>query len=653
MSTSKNRMPFCQSLFNYKRRESSQALIGNTPMGGSHPIRIQSMTNTNTMDTQATVEQSIRMIQSGAQYVRITAQGPKEAENLKYIKEDLLAKGYNTPIVADIHFNPKAAEIAAQYVDKVRINPGNFVDKRAVFETLTYTDKEYDQELQRIRDRFIPLLQICKSHGTALRIGTNHGSLSDRIMSRYGDTPQGMVESTMEFLRICRDENFNDVVISIKASNSGIMVKTVRLLIEEMQSEKMKYPLHLGVTEAGEGEDGRIKSAVGTGALLNDGIGDTIRISLTEDPEVESPVGKKLVDYVVNKENHIPIEEIQGVDIDFTKLFKRNTISINNIGTEKLPVVVTDLSYERYVTTDLPEKAGYTLDENTLEWIPGKVVSDYIYINGFGPILKDYPSDLGVIVDHQCWEQANMYSEKTYPLFNAREYCDATLSAFLSPMHFIVCELPDLNNEFIDRIRNNPKAILIAQSNHKNRVGEHRAFVIKLIKEGCYSPVIFKRDGAINSLEDLQIQSACDLGGLFLDGLGNGIWLNNSDILPQQEVNDTAFGILQASGVRSVKTEFVSCPGCGRTLFDLQETVAIIKKKLAHLSHLKIGIMGCIVNGPGEMGDVDYGYVGAGPGKITLYKGHQIIKKNIPSAEAIESLIQIIKDNGDWVAPNI
>jgi (E)-4-hydroxy-3-methylbut-2-enyl-diphosphate synthase len=560
-------------------------------------------------------------------------------------------RGYTTPLVADIHFNPLAAEIAAQYVDKVRINPGNFVDKRAVFENLNYGEERYKEDLQRIRDKFIPLLNICRKHSTALRIGTNHGSLSDRIMSRYGDTPRGMVESTMEFLRICKEQKFENVVISIKASNTVMMVKTVRLLVREMNAEEMNYPLHLGVTEAGEGEDGRIKSAVGTGALLNDGLGDTIRISLTEDPEIETPVGQKLVDYVLKKENHTPIEEINNVDIDPCNFYKRSTSLIENIGSRKVPVVIADLSHEQCLSTELPEKAGFVLNEETLEWEEGKLACDYAYIHGYNPILTDYPAKLGIIVDQECWEMANHFNEKTYPLFTAEEFRHDSLAAFHSPIYFVKCELKDLDSEFIEKIQAHPNTVLIACTSHQNGFAEQRAFAYQLVKEKCKAPIIFHRNFRDQNLEDLHLKSACDLGGLYLDGFGNGIWLENGGNLPQPEVNSTAFGILQAARVRTSKTEFISCPGCGRTLFNLQETVSLVKEKLNHLTHLKIGVMGCIVNGPGEMGDVDYGYVGAGPGKISIYKGHEVIQKNLPSENALDCLIELIKENGDWKEP--
>ena len=640
---------FCKDLFNYSRRKSSEVKIGNTALGGSNPIRIQSMTDTDTNDIEASVAQAIRMIESGAEYVRLTTQGTKEAENLKFIKEELVKRGYNTPLVADIHFNPNAANIAAKYVDKVRINPGNFVDKRADFKNPGYGDVKYQEDLEKIRDKFIPLLRICKEYGTALRIGTNHGSLSDRIMSRYGDTPRGMVEATLEFLRICKEQNFTDVAISIKSSNTVMMVKTVRLLVIEMEKENMHYPLHLGVTEAGEGEDGRIKSAVGTGALLNDGIGDTVRISLTEDPAIESPVGKKLVEYVLEKENQKAIQPVENIAIDLIDFYKRSTHLVKNIGSKKVPVVLADLSHEKYLTADLPERVGYQMNQNSLEWEKDKLAADFIYVNGYDPIFADYPEELGIIVDQECWELANQYSENTYPLFQTEEFLHDDISSFYSDIHFVECQYKDLSDSFIEKINNNPKVVLICNSNHPNAFAEQRSFAFRLIQAKCKAPIIFRRLFPDSVLEDLHLKASCDLGSLFFDGFGNGICIANKGNLPQEDVISTAFGILQAARVRTSKTEFVSCPGCGRTLFQLQDVVAEVKKEFSHLTHLKIGVMGCIVNGPGEMGDVDYGYVGAGPGKVSLYKGHDIILKNIPSEEAIHELKGIIKNNGDWV----
>lgn len=640
---------FCTDLFNYSRRKSTESQIGNTAMGGTNPIRIQSMTNTDTNDTEASIEQAIRMIESGAEYVRLTAQGTKEAENLKFIKEELVKRGYNTPLVADIHFNPKAATIAAKYVDKVRINPGNFVDKRADYTNPGYGDVKYQEDLEKIREKFIPLLRICKEYNTAIRIGTNHGSLSDRIMSRYGDTPRGMVEATLEFLRICKEQNFNDVAISIKSSNTVMMVKTVRLLVSEMAKENIHFPLHLGVTEAGEGEDGRIKSAVGTGALLNDGIGDTVRISLTEDPEIESPVGRKLVEYVLEKENHEPIVPVEPIAVDFVDFYKRSTKMVQNIGSAKVPVVIADLSHERYLTADTPEHAGFIFNQDTFKWEDGSLVADYIYVSGYDPVLADYPKELGIIVDQECWELSDQYTDRSYPLFQTEEFLNDNLTAFACDIHFVECSYADLSNIFIEKVKANEKVVLICKSNHKNAFADQRAFALKLIAANCKAPVIFKRNFLDAKLEDLHLKSSCDMGSLFFDGFGNGISIANGGNLPQSEVLSTAFGILQAARVRTTKTEFVSCPGCGRTLFQLQDVVAEVKKEFSHLTHLKIGVMGCIVNGPGEMGDVDYGYVGAGPGKVSLYKGHDVILKNIPSNNAIEELKEIIKNNGDWI----
>lgn len=644
-----NHQFFCKDLFNYSRRISSQSEIGTVPLGGSNPIRIQSMTNTDTNNITASVEQSIRMIESGSEYVRLTTQGTKEAENLKFIKEGLVKRGFTTPLVADIHFNPEAALIAAKYVDKVRINPGNFVDKRADFSNPVYEEVKYQEDLEKIRAKFIPLIRVCKEHNTAIRIGTNHGSLSDRIMSRFGDTPRGMVEATLEFLRICKDQNFLNLAISIKSSNTVMMVKTVRLLVSEMAKENMHYPLHLGVTEAGEGEDGRIKSAVGTGALLNDGIGDTVRISLTEDPEIESPVGKKLVDYILEKNGHEAISPVENIDVNLYDFYKRSTLVVSNIGSSKVPVVVTDASREKYISTDLPEKAGYLLNEDSFEWEKGKLAADYLYVNGFDAIFADYPKDLGIIVDQECWEMANNFAENTYPLFQSTQFVNANLSFFHSDIFFVACTYPELSDAFIQKIKNTPKVVLLCSSNHKNAFAEQRAFSLRLIESKCKAPVIFKRSFTESNLENLHLKASADLGSLYFDGLANGICLDNDGAIPHDDVNSTAFGILQAARVRTSKTEFVSCPGCGRTLFKLQEVVAEVKKQFSHLTHLKIGVMGCIVNGPGEMGDVDYGYVGAGPGKVSLYKGHELIKKNIASESAIQELTGIIKSHGDWI----
>lgn len=591
-------------------------------MGGSNPIRIQSMTNTATQDTEACVAQAKRIVDAGGEYVRLTAQGIKEAENLMKINAALRRDGYMVPLVADIHFNPKVADVAAQYVEKVRINPGNYVDAARTFKHLEYTDEEYAQELQKIRDRFVPFLNICKENYTAIRIGVNHGSLSDRIMSRYGDTPEGMVESCMEFLRICVEENFTDVVISIKASNTVVMVKTVRLLAAVMEKEGMQFPLHLGVTEAGDGEDGRIKSALGIGALLADGLGDTIRVSLSEAPEAEIPVARKLVDYIVQHQDHPYIPGPDVPEFNYLSPTHRETTPVHNIGGDQLPVVLTA-----------------RLD-GKMEFNP-QFMPDYVYV---GRRLPEQPAEgVQYILDADVWTgEAN-----AWPAFKGDQL--PFLSSCNASLKFFFITYMGLNDEAIACLRYHPEVVLIAQSNHPNRLGEHRALVHQLMLEGLKNPVIFFQHYAENEAEDLQIKSAADMGALIFDGLCDGIFLFNQGSLSHVVVDATAFGILQAGRVRTSKTEFISCPGCGRTLFDLQSTIARVKAATSHLKGLKIGIMGCIVNGPGEMADADYGYVGAGRGKISLYKKKECIEKNIPEEEAVEKLIELIKANGDFI----
>ncbi len=610
--------------FNYKRRLSSQTHIGNTPLGGSNPIRIQSMTNTNTNDTGASVEQVIRIADAGADYVRLTAQGVREAENLRNIKNEVRARGYNTPLVADIHFNPRAAEAAAKIVEKVRVNPGNFVDRVKTFATFEYTDEEYAQEIEKIRTKLVPLLDICKEHKTAIRIGVNHGSLSDRIMSRYGDTPKGMVESCMEFLHICVDEKFFDIAISIKASNTVVMTKTVRLLIERMEQEGLNFPLHLGVTEAGDGEDGRIKSAVGIGSLLSDGIGDTIRVSLSEDPEFEVPVAKKLVNYILGKENHPQIDATLNNGFSPFSTDRRKTYSVANIGGDNVPVVISDRS-----------QGNFELNSHFLP--------DYIYVGANLP--HEAPRAIPLIIDFDGWKGL----DNTYPLFdknNAKEIANN-----LADLNFLRLSYSDLNNDILKLLKSNQSIVVIVETNHQNGTGEQRAFTHTLLNNQCETPLIFARKYNENNAEDLQIKSGADFGVLLLDGFGNGITIRNHGSIVPKSVDSYMFGVLQAARVRTSKTEFISCPSCGRTLFDLQSTVARVKTATSHLKHLKIGIMGCIVNGPGEMADADYGYVGAEKGKITLYKKKESIAKNIPSEEAVERLVELIKENGDWVDP--
>ena len=610
-------------LFNYSRRQATEVNIGATPMGGAHPIRIQSMTNTVTLDTEACVEQAKRIIDAGGEYVRMTTQGVREAENMKNINIGLRSQGYDTPLVADVHFNPNVADVAAQYVEKVRINPGNYVDAARTFKKLEYTDEEYAQEIEKIRARLIPFLNICKENHTAIRIGVNHGSLSDRIMSRYGDTPEGMVESCMEFLRICVTEQFMDVVISIKASNTVVMMKTVRLLAAEMEKEGMAFPLHLGVTEAGDGEDGRIKSALGIGALLADGLGDTIRVSLSEAPEAEIPVARKLVNYITSREGHpyIPGKEAEG--FNYLSPSRRKTIAVKNIGGDQLPIVVSE-----------------RLDGS--EEINEQFKPDYIY---YGQALpENRREDIGYIVDANDW---NPEEKNVYPAFNYQQMIELHHSK--AELKFLFLPYMAMNREVISALKVHPEVVIIAQSNHPNRLGEFRGMLFEMMDEGLTNPVVFFQHYQEEEAEDLQIKSAADMGALLFDGLCDGIFLFNQGTLSHQVVDSTAFGILQAGRVRTSKTEYISCPGCGRTLYDLESTIARIKAATSHLKGLKIGIMGCIVNGPGEMADADYGYVGAGRGKVSLYKKKECIEKNIPEEQAVEKLIELIRIHGDYI----
>lgn len=606
--------------FNYSRRKSSVVNIGNTPLGDENPIRIQSMANVSTMDTEAAVRQAIRMIEAGAEYVRFTAQGEREARNLGEIRKELNAQGYTTPLVADIHFNPRAADAAAEEVEKVRINPGNYVDKVKTFDLLEYTDEEYAAELQKIRDRFVPFLNICKEHGTAIRIGVNHGSLSDRIMSRYGDTPEGMVASCMEFLRICRDENFPDVVISIKASNTVVMVKTVRLLVRTMEAEGMHYPLHLGVTEAGDGEDGRIKSAVGIGTLLTDGIGDTIRVSLSEDPEAEMPVARKLVDYILERQGHKPITASLTPGYDPITATRRISRVAEGIGGNFPPIVISDRS-----------NGDFEFDHLSMP--------DYIYIGAEDP--ENLPDTFRMLVDAHFWKER----PNAFPYFIASEIEE--MKKFNSPLKFIRLTFNDLTNRTLEILKQDPTVVVVLSTHHRNAVGSQRAAMHKLLIAGCDVPVILHREYHETDKESLQLKSAADFGTLLLDGFGNGLMLQDDDC-EATTTDSCMFGILQATRTRISKTEYISCPSCGRTLYDLQTTIARIKEATSHLKGLKIGIMGCIVNGPGEMADADYGYVGAGRGQISLYKGKECVLKNVAEEDAVERLVQLIKENGDW-----
>ncbi|MCD4832912.1 MAG: (E)-4-hydroxy-3-methylbut-2-enyl-diphosphate synthase [Bacteroidales bacterium] len=610
------------NLFKYSRLKTHPVKVGSIEIGGNNPIRIQSMTSTNTLKTDETVDQSLRIIKAGGELVRITAQGIREAENLGNIKKEIRESGFETPLAADIHFNPKAAFTAAKIVEKVRINPGNFVDKRADFTKIEYTEENCQVELKKIEEKFIPLLNICKEKKTALRVGVNHGSLSDRIMNRYGDTPKGMIESAMEFLRICIRENFLNVVVSLKSSNTRVMVQANRLMLARMIEERMNFPLHLGVTEAGEGEDGRIKSAVGIGTLLADGIGDTIRVSLTEPPEDEIPVAKKLANYFDERINHKQINDIDTIPINFFEYNKRNTRVVENIGGNNLPVVISN-------------------KEGNEELYP-----EFVYL-GDQLIFDSSHEKSNFIIDEQNWDQQITYDDNLFPLFKSFNnfYLSESKS---SKLNFLKINCSEINDENLLKIKNQNNIVLILETNNKNSFADQRAAFFKLMNSACDFPVIIKRSYKENNLEDLQLKSASDIGGLFLDGLGDGIWIDNKSSIDEQDIINTSFGILQASRVRISKTEYISCPGCGRTLFDLQKTTAEIRKRTSHLKNLKIGIMGCIVNGPGEMADADYGYVGAGPGKITLYKNKEVVKKNIPEENAVEELIQLIKNCGDW-----
>ena len=634
-------MKYCNSLTSYSRFKTREVMVGGIGFGGENPIRVQSMTTADTMDTMATVEESIRMIEAGCELVRITAPSKKDAENLKNIKEELLKRGYSTPIVADIHFTPNAAEIAAGIVEKVRINPGNYADKKK-FEEIEYTDKSYQDELNRIREKFTPLVKICKENKTAMRIGTNHGSLSDRILSRYGDTPKGMVESAMEFLRICRDENFHEIILSMKASNTRVMVQAYRLLVAEMIKENMNYPLHLGVTEAGEAEDGRIKSAVGIGALLEDGIGDTIRVSLTEAPEDEMPVAFNLLKNFNERKNEIKIKNILKYPLNPFEYIKRKSKSVKNIGGKNVPVVLTLLDKKNNIKPSSFYPYGYNYSIPLDKWNINDQATDYIFL-GDNDIDFEIPGTLRLIYNFKKWK----ISKKGYPLFKAKEYITST--DLSNEINFVELSINDFSNELIEKVKKDKNAVIILNTNNSNGVAEQRRVLIDLINQNVDTPVIIKREYNKISSELLQLHAASDIGALLIDGLGDGIVINNHQDGDGLHINSTSFGILQASRTRISKTEYISCPSCGRTLFDLQETTAKIRKVTDHLKGVKIGIMGCIVNGPGEMADADYGYVGTRPGKITLYKEKNIVRKNIDEVEAVDALIDLIKENGDWV----
>jgi len=612
--------------FNYRRRLSSTVSIGITDIGGDNPVRLQSMTTTDTLDTDGCVEQACKIVEAGGELVRLTTQGMAQAHNLEHINAALRSKGILTPLVADIHFNPAVAEVAALYAEKIRINPGNYVDPARTFRHLEYTDQEYALELEKIRQRFVPLIDICRQNHTAIRIGVNHGSLSDRIMSRYGNTPEGMVESCMEFLRIAVEQDFKDIVISIKASNTVIMVTTVRLLVCQMEKEGMYFPLHLGVTEAGEGEDGRIKSAVGIGALLADGIGDTIRVSLSEAPEREIPVARAIRDYIVCRKDAPPTIATEAPDIDWLNPIRRKTHIVGNIGGDNPPVVIGSL------LTASQEPLSPPSEE--------QICADYLY----SATLPDIDPGCPLILDYPEWEKSGKCSCH-YPAFLGfgEAFDPHVVEQCHSEIKFLFVNYMAMTGQVVDLIRHSPEIVVISQSDHPNRLGEHRAIAHLLSSERITNPIVHFQHYNESDLNTLRVKAAADCGVLLIDGLSDGLMLMNmSTALPHQAVDHTAFSILQATGSRITRTEYISCPGCGRTLYDLEQTIARIKAATTHLKGLKIAIMGCIVNGPGEMADADYGYVGAGRGRISLYRRKECVEKNIPEEEAVEHLLGLI-----------
>ena len=671
---------YCNSLTEYSRLKTREVKVGALGIGGSNPIRIQSMTTTDTMDTIKTVEQSIHMIDAGSELVRITAPSLNDAKNLENIKKELLKRGYKTPICADIHFTPNAAELAARIVEKVRVNPGNYADRKK-FEHIEYTDKSYDEELERIRERFLPLVKICKENGTAMRIGTNHGSLSDRILSRYGDTPLGMVESALEFLRICEEEKYFEIVLSMKASNTQVMVQAYRLLVNKLgpptpQSGDSRvqfppfggtkggcYPLHLGVTEAGDGEDGRVKSAVGIGTLLEDGLGDTIRVSLTEEPEFEIPVAKNLAERYSHRKNHKPIAnlgfEIKDLGFSPFEYSRRKTTAVLNIGGHNVPRIIAGFSDppggqagQQKITPASFFAVGYNYSIPLDKWNLTDQACDYVYL-GDNQIDFEIPGTLGLIYNSQTFAKLKNKT-RAYPLFCGSEYFDAKEKS--KELNFVVVDMETIQSSRFNVQGLDETVVLIFDTNNEHGMAEQRSMFFELPPsprgEGSgvrQIPVIIKRNYKNLSEEKFQLYSSTDLGALFLDGLGDGIWIKQENCAPTQIINSTGFGILQATRTRISKTEYISCPSCGRTLFDLQETTAKIRSRTSHLKGVKIGIMGCIVNGPGEMADADYGYVGTGIGKITLYKGREVVKKSIPAETAVDELISLIKNGGDWV----
>ncbi len=633
---------YCNNLFSRERFLTSEVKIGELRMGGKNPIRVQSMTTADTMDTKKSVEESIRMIDAGCELVRLTAPSKKDAENLANIKAELKHRGYTTPLVADIHFTPNAAEVAAKIVEKVRVNPGNYADKKK-FEEIDFSDESYSNELIRIEKKFTPLVLLCKKEGTAMRIGTNHGSLSDRILSRYGDTPEGMVESAMEFIRICRKNDYHNLVISMKASNTLVMVQAYRLLTAEMIKNGMNYPLHLGVTEAGDGEDGRIKSAVGIGALLEDGLGDTIRVSLTEDPSYEIPVAQKLIKKFTENKNEFKFDS-DNLKLPYNpfEYKRRESSSIENIGGKSVPVVIADLSSKELIKPSNFFGFGHQYSVQLDKWNTSDLAADYVYI-GSKNIDFEIPGFIKIIVDYKKWIDSYSNDLRFLPLLSYDELINIEEEN-------LKCFLKIKAEESFDELKRFKNAIICLETKYTNKTQLFRKFTCELAVNNIYNPVILKYNNTESDSETFQLNVSSNAGTMLIDGIGDGIWVTNKN-QSLQFINTTSFGILQATRTRISKTEYISCPSCGRTLFDLQETTGKIRDKTSHLKGIKIGIMGCIVNGPGEMADADYGYVGTGPGKITLYKEKNVVRKNVNESQAVDELIDLIKEHGDWVEP--
>ena len=630
-----------ETLTRYQRYQSRVVNIGDIPMGGDNPIRVQSMTNTNTMDTLATVEQTIRLVDAGCEYVRITAPSVKEAQNLAAIKAELKKRGYTVPLIADIHFVPRAAEEAAKLVEKVRVNPGNYVDRKR-FQELEYNQNEYQAELDRIEKRFTPLVNLCREEGTAMRIGSNHGSLSDRILSHYGDTPQGMVESAMEFVRICAANQYHDLVISMKASNTRIMIQAYRLLVHQMHREGFSYPLHLGVTEAGDGDDARIKSSLGIGSLLRDGLGDTIRVSLTEAPEAEIPVALSIVKSIESLPQHQAIAPLSNLPINLFEYQRRETPATTSIGADNVPVVIADLSEMKEVNDDLLISAGYYFDLLSNTWISGDQGADILYFGQNTPDIRLSDNTLR-LYDSEIWTDL-MPKDSCYPLYTLDSYSSALVK------HDVANFIHISTSTSIDELPRASNIIWLLGSDNEHQIADLRRFIFELMNMGIQQPVILLNRFTDQHRGEFLLAASAEIGSILNDGLADGIWLRSTQ-LETKDLNEIAFGVLQASRSRMTKTEYIACPSCGRTLFDLEEVTAQIRERTSHLKGVKIGIMGCIVNGPGEMADADFGYVGTGPGKISLYRGQMVVRPHVPQIEAVDSLIDLIKSEGYWIDP--